>query len=338
MAENMIGAYTEEQFKRIMTSNLLRVNNALDGAVEGISQTVDFTTQIMTKVLETNFYELNGQKLSDFTPIESGFGAFSTEIMQLATQGHGTDFKACLINPTGGAINQDGYTDIEIGSQKYPNNFFRDTYSITKEGSAIAEKAVVPFNLLEQKEKARKKKFDLGLQDAWFLGLDDGKSYGLLNQPDATVNTSYLPAQIKDMTDSQFTSFLSTVRATYDNLTNSTANFNRLVMPQADYFSLDKVFGEFGLTRRQLLEEVLKPNDGKILYTRYNTTAGTGGAPRYALYKYDPDYIEGFLPLPYTPFPLYPTNALDMISNSMAQFVTPKVKRTNTMLYLDVVE
>jgi len=26
-----------------------------------------------------------------------------------------------------------------------------------------------------------------------------------------------------------------------------------------------------------------------------------------------------------------------MISNSMAQFVTPKVKRTNTMLYLDVV-
>ena len=336
MAENMIGAYTEQEFKRIMTANLLRVDNSLGSAVEGISQTVDFTTQIMSKVLETDFYELNGQKLSDFTPIEAGFGAFSTEIMQLATQGHGTDFKSCLINPTGGALNQDGYTDIEIGSQKYANNFFRDTYSITKEGSAIAERAVVPFNLLEQKEKARKKKFDLGLQEAWFLGLGDGKSYGLLNAPNAVVNTSYLPAKIKNMTDAQFTAFVAGLRGLYNAQTASTANFDRLCLAQDDYFALDAVYGQFGMTRRQILEDVVKANNGKIVYTTYNETAGTGGGVRYALYKADPDYIEGFLPLPYTPFPLYPTNSLDMISNSMAQFVTPVVKRTNTMLYLDI--
>jgi len=336
MADTMIGAYTEDQFKRIMTANLLRVDNALNGSYDGISQQVNFTTQIMTKVLDTNFYELNGQKLSDFTPIESGFGSFQTEIMQLATQGHGTDFKACLINPTAGAINQDGYTDIEIGSQKYPNNFFRDTYSITKEGSAIAEKAVIPFNLLEKKERERKKKFDLGLQEAWFLGLGDGKSYGLLNAPSAVVNTSYLPAKIKNMTDAQFTSFVAGLRGLFNAQTYGTANFDRLCIAQDDYFALDAVYGQFGMTRRQILEDVVKANNGKIVYTIYNETAGTGGGVRYALYKADPDYIEGFLPLPYTPFPLFPTSSLDLISNSMAQFVTPVVKRSNTMLYLDI--
>ena len=191
--------------------------------------------------------------------------------------------------------------------------------------------------MLEEKERARKKKFDLGLQDAWFLGLDDGKSYGLLNQPNAVVNTSFLPDKIKNMTDEQFATFASNIRGLYNAQTNGTANFDRLLIAQDDYFSLDKVYGSFGMTRRQILEDIVRANNGKIVYTLYNETAGTGGVARYALYKYDADYIEGFLPLEYTPSPLYPQSAFDLISNSMAQFVTPQLKRTNTLLYLDAV-
>ena len=331
--KDMLGAFTLDQYK-----NQMRVNNANEALSNpGFEAQIASTAQVVTKVLEANYYELNGQKLSDFVPIETGMGTFKTELMQYATKAQGTDFKSCLINPTSGALNQDGQTDIEIGEEKYPNNFFRDTYTVTKEGAEIAARNVIPLDIVGAKERARKKKFDLGLQDAWFLGLDDGRSYGLLNQPSAVVNTSFMPAQIKDMTDAQFTDFLSNIRATYDNLTNSTANFDRLVIPQADYFSLDKVFGQYGLTRRQLLEDVLKANNGELHYTRYNTTAGTGGGARYALYKYDPDYIEGYIPLEYTPYPLFPVNSLDMISQCMAQFVTPQVKRANTVLYLDVV-
>lgn len=331
--ENMLGAFTLDQYK-----NQMRVNNANEALSNpGFEAQIASTAQVVTKVLETNYYELNGQKLSDFVPIETGMGTFKTELVQYATKAQGTDFKSCLINPTSGALNQDGQTDIEIGEETYPNNFFRDTYTVTKEGAEIAARNVIPLDIVGAKERARKKKFDLGLQDAWFLGLDDGRSYGLLNQPSAVVNTSFMPAQIKDMTDNQFTDFLSGIRAAYDNLTNSTANFDRLVIPQADYFALDKVFGQFGLTRRQLLEEVLKANGGELHYTRYNTTAGTGNGARYVLYKYDPDYIEGYIPLEYTPYPLFPVNSLDMISQCMAQFVTPQVKRANTVLYLDVV-
>ena len=331
--ENKIGAFKVDEFK-----NLMRVNNANEAfANPGFETQIDSTAQVIHKVLKTDYYELNGQKLSDFVPIETGMGSFSTELAQLATKSHGTDFKSCLINPTTGGFNQDGHTDIEIGNESYPNNFFRDTYSVSREGVEIARRNVIPLDIVSAKEEARYKKLHLGLQDAWFNGLDDGRSYGLLNQPAATINTSFMTKMIKDMTDTEFATFLSTIRSTYDNLTNSTANFDRLVIPQADYFALDRVYGEFGRNRREMLEEVLRANGGELHYTRYNTTAGTGGGARYALYKYDPDYIEGYIPLEYTPYPLFPTSSLDMMSQCMAQFVTPQVKRSNTLLYLDVV-
>ena len=324
-----LGAISVGEFKQEMRAQNSIFNNP------GIEMDITTTTQIMGRVLETNYYELNGQKLSDFVPIEVGTGAFSTKLLQAAATAVGTDFKACLINPTAGALKLDGYTDIEVGNLEYPNNFFRDTYSITKEGAEIASRARIPFNVVEQKEKARKKKFDLGLQDAWFLGLDDGVSFGLLNQPAAVTNTSFMTKDLSAMTDVEFSTFVAGIRALYDNVTNSTAMFNRLLVPQQEYFKLDRIYGEFGLSRRGILDDVLKENGGKVVYARYATGAGTGGVNRYALYKHDPDYIEGFLPLPYTPSPLYAQGAFDMISNAMAQFVTPQVKRSNTLIYLD---
>lgn len=326
------GMITVGEFKKEMRAQNAIFNNP------GIEQDITTTTQIMGRVLESNYYELNGQKLSDFTPIEAGTGAFQTKLLQAAATAVGTDFKSCLINPTAGALKLDGYTDIEVGALEYTNNFFRDTYSITKEGSEMASRARIPFNILEEKEHARKKKFDLGLQEAWFKGLDDGVSYGLLNQPNAITDTSTLGGKnLSEMSDAEFTTFIATIRAYYDNVTNSTAMFNRLCVPQQEYFKLDKVFGQFGLSRRSILDDVLKEAGGKIVYTRYNTTAGTGSGARYAIYKHDPDYIEGFLPLPYTPSPLYAQGAYDMISNAMAQFITPVLKRANTLVYLDVV-
>lgn len=332
ITDNKIGAFTREQFK-----NQMRVYNAAETFVNpGFEQQITTLTQVIDRVLDTVYYELDGQKLSDFVPIEAGFGAFSPEIVQFATKATGTDFKSCLIHPTAGALNQDGYTDIEIGDLKYPNNFFRDVFSVTKEGQEIAARNMIPFDVYEEKERARYKKWQLGLQDAYFLGLDDARSYGLLNQPDAIVDTSFMAKNLSEMSDDEFSAWVAEIRGRYNNTTNSTANFNRIALPQAEYFSLDRPFGTFGITRRQVLEEVVRANDGKIVYSRYNTTAGTGGKPRYAVYRHDADYIEGFIPLPYTPYPLYPVNALDMISNCMAQFVTPQLKRKNTLIYWDV--
>ena len=73
-----LGAFTLDQYKQQM-----RVNNANEALTNpGFEAQISSTAQVVTKVLETNYYELNGQKLSDFTPIETGMGAFKTELLQ----------------------------------------------------------------------------------------------------------------------------------------------------------------------------------------------------------------------------------------------------------------
>ena len=43
-----------------------------------------------------------------------------------------------------------------------------------------------------------------------------------------------------------------------------------------------------------------------------------------------------YLPKPYTPYPLFPTGALDMISDAEAQFTGVWAKRPQEILYMDL--
>ena len=331
-----IGIFTKEQYAQNM-----RVYNANSVFADpGFEQQISTTTQILPDVLKPNYYELNGQLLSDFVPIEVGVGAYSIELFQYASNYVGTDFKSCLVAPTTGNINQDGNMDIELSGFKIPNNYYRQKYSLSKEGTEIAAKNVIPVSIFELKETARKTNWDLGLQEATFLGLGDNRSYGLLNQPDAIVNTSLITEPLSEMTDDEFSTFISTITGFYYNASNSTRMFNRMLIPQSDYFALTKPYGQYGLSRLSVLEDAFKgrvSKDFKIVYTLYNETAGTDGGKRYAFYHYDPDSIEMYIPMPYTPYPLFPNGALDMISDAMGQFTTPYNKRKNLLQYFDIV-
>ena len=113
-------------------------------------------------------------------------------------------------------------------------------------------------------------------------------------------------------------------------------------MPTAEYMSLGvPVNPEFPIgTVREYLEKAFvyagAPADFKILHTVYNNTAGTGQKGRHVLYNRDADTLTMYLPKPYTPYPLFPTGALDMISDAEAQFTGVWAKRPNELLYMDV--
>ena len=80
-------------------------------------------------------------------------------------------------------------------------------------------------------------------------------------------------------------------------------------------------------------------SDFKIVHTTYNTGATAGGNAskgRYVFYNADEDNLVMELPKPYTPHPLFPSGALDVISDAEAQFCTPYLKRRDSMLYADV--
>lgn len=199
----------------------------------------------------------------------------------------------------------------------------------------------VAFDLIEQKEKARKKCWDLGLQETLFLGLGDGRTYGLLNQPGVTVNTSLIPAAINSMTTAQMKTFAGTALATAFAASNYTIMPNRWAMPTNEYLALGVPYGDtFGMpTVKDVLETAFKaagaPSDFKMVHSLYNETAGASGQARHVFYNTDADNVIMHTPKPYTPHPLYAQGSLDMISDAEGQFTGVWLKRPTSMLYVD---
>ena len=339
MSDNKIGILTVDQYANAMR---MRVQNSGIGETAGIEQTIQTTTQIVKGVVDTLYYELMGQKLSDFVKIEVGTGAYSQNLFQYASTYVGSPFKQGIINPTATGINADANTNIKIGSLSIPNNFWRMKYSVGQELIGMAARIAESFSIIEENEKARKKCWDLGIQEATFKGLGDGKSYGLLNQPNVTVNTTLMTAELDAMTDAQFQTFLATVAGVYAANSNGTMMFNRMLIPQKAYLALQQPYGAFGETRLSVMERAFKGivgDDFKIVHATYCTGATAGGNAskgRYAFYNTNEDNLIMHLPKPYTPHPLFPQGALDMISDAEGQFATPFVKRVDSMLYADV--
>ena len=342
MEEKTIGVYEAPKYKEMLRNNLMqaqRVNNS--GAdVTGLEATITTLTDIIGGVVETKYYELNGQKLSDFCKIEVGRGAYATELMQYASTFVGNNGKQGIVNPTANGISKDANSSIQIGSIKMPNNFWRWDYTVTNELVNMAQKNAETFSIIEENEKSRKKIWDLMLQDAWFNGLGDGRSYGLLNQPNVTVNTTLMTAELGDMTDAQFQTFLAKVAGEYNKVSNYAISFNRMLIPSEQYFALTQPYGTFGLNRLQVLEDAMKRivgADFKIVHAKYCTGASAqgGNKGRYVFYNDDADNVCAYLPVPYTPMPLFPQGSLDLISQAHGQFVCPFLKRETSMMYAD---
>lgn len=339
MAENKtIGAFTVDQFKDRQRVMFGSVANAMNSA-NGLEQTITTLTHTLARTIDTVYYTVPG-RLSDYVAIDVGTGAYATQLLQYATEVVGNEGKQGIIDPTAEGVNKDAHVSINVGSYTLKNNFWRADYTLTNEQINMARVNTINFSLVEKKEEARKKVYDLMLQDAFFNGLGDGTSYGLLNQPEVTVNTTLLPATMSTMTDDQFATFIASIGNAYAENNNYTIRPNRLLMPSSDYYALTQPYGTFGLNRLQVLENALKGiggGDFRILHTQYNNTASADGSHgRYVFYNADPDNICAYLPVPYTPMPLFPQGSLDLISQAYGQFVTPFATRPTALLYADV--
>lgn len=332
-----IGILTEEEYK-----NKFRVNNAVafaNPANYGLEQTITTLTQIVAGVQRQKFYTVQGS-LTDYVPIEMGVGAYGKYLFQYAVAQVGDSFESGIVQP-GNGINKDANLDITVDGISIRNNFWRMKYEATKEILEMARANAQNFSIIEEQEIARKRTVDLGIQKIEFLGTDDGLNFGLLNQPEVTIDTALLPVSIQNMTIEQLTNFAKTAISTYFANTNSTVFPNTWLMPTATYMSLGvPINPEFPIgTVREYLEKAFTaagaPANFKILHTVYNNTAGTGGRGRHVLYNRDPQTLTMYIPKQYTPYPLYPTGSLDMISDSEMQFTGVWVKRPNEVLYLD---
>lgn len=334
-----IGIFTEEEYK-----NQFRVNNAVafaNPANYGLEQTLSTLTQIVAGVQRQKFYTVEGA-LTDYVPMEMGTGAYGQALYQYTVAQVGDQFETGIIQP-GNGLNKDANVDIVIDGISIRNNYWRFKYQATKELVEMAKANAVNFSYIEEQERARLRTYQLGIQRVTFLGTNDGQNKGLLNLDNVTVNTSLIPANFGAMTTAQLKTFASTAVATFWANSNSTAFPNTLLVPTQDLGGLATFISDtypVGETRKEYLERAFKaagaPQDFKILHSAYGKTAGTGGTARYVLYNRDADVLKMYLPKPYTPYPLYPTGSLDMVSDAEAQFTGVWVKRPKEVLYMDL--
>lgn len=337
--ENKIGLLSQEEYK-----NQFRINNAVAFATPanyGLEQTLTTLTQVVAGVQRQKFYTIDGA-LTDYIPMEMGTGAYGQNLFQYTVAQVGDQFESGIVQP-GNGINKDANVDIVIDGISIKNNYWRMKYQATKELVEMARANAVNFSYIEEQERARLKTYQLGIQKIAFLGTDDGLNEGLLNLSGVTVNTTLMPADFATMSTAQLNNFAATAAATFFANSNSTSFPNTLLVPTqalgglATFISTTYPVGE---TRKEFLERAFKaagaPADFKILHTVYGNTASTTSGQRYVLYNRDADVLKMYLPKPYTPYPLYPTGSLDMVSDAEAQFTGVWAKRPKEILYMDV--
>lgn len=330
--------FNAEQFATQTHANLKASNALFDVPASGVIQTVDTLTNIISEVLEAKYYT-TPFALTDYVKMDVGRGAYGTGVFQYATAYTGSTFEQSVINPASTGIHNNATSDIRIDGFAVKNNFFRNDYSVSNEELRMAAAGRVPFDVVSEKEKARKKMWDLGIQKSHFLGIGENK--GLLNQSGVTVNTSLLPVAPASLTVAQLKAFAATAINTYYNQTNGTYFPNRWCMPSASFMQLGVPYGDyFGApTLREVLENAFKaagaPADFKIVHTIYADDAGASGKKRHVLYNNEVENIVRYIPKQYTPHPLYPMGSLDMISQAEGQFTGVVVKKPETVLYID---
>ena len=320
-------------------SGVLKATNDFAIPNAGLVKTVDTITDIISGVVEAKYYELGGQTPSDFVSIDVGRGAYMGNIVQFTSAYVGSPFEQCIINPASTGIHNDATADIVIDDISIKNNFYRQKYSISQEELKMASANRVAFDIIEQKEKSRKKTWDLGIQNVLFNGLADGQTKGLLNQTGVTVNTTLLPVAIETMSEAQLKTLAGRLISTYFTNANGAVMPNRWLMPTNTFMALGVPYGStFGMpTIKDVLETALKasgaPADFKIVHALYANGASADGNGRHALYNTED--VVMYIPKAYTPHPLYAQGALDMISDAEGQFTGVQVKRPGAFMYLD---
>lgn len=263
---------------------------------------IDLTllTVLERNISEQKFYTVDPTK---FVPFDTSTGAFADYITvlrsyqnidgDLSTWERGNDTDNARRNQVG--------VKVESVALKIHNLDKMVSYSMFELRQA-AQTGI--WNLVVEKERARKRDYDLAVQKAVLLGDADHK--GLLNQTEITTNTTILPKKISTMNATEFKTFLQTVFAEYFKHTGYTALPDTLVMPVSDFMGLgtavDEQYPVF-TTMFQRLSDVFKQVTGnpnaEILPLAYCEKQFNGDAYKYVLYRRDFDSIRAYQPFGY---------------------------------------
>ena len=316
----------------------------------GVDQPITTLTSILPTIIEQKFYEM---PLADFVDISVGQGnPFDNILFNWSTGIEGGDFESGLINMASNTSNTMA-DDIFIESIERKTIGWKKNvnYNILQEGTF--SRGTQNMDYVQAKYRARKKEYDLGIQKLVNVGLTfNNVDYaGILTQQGVTADSETIDKKLKEMTDTEFVTFLSKIIPAFQKNCNYVAYPNRFLIPQDDLVGLgsmpvkytDGAIPFVGGTRLQMLENVGKSfaPDFKVVGSAYAMKDNNGkfaglNKDRYVLYNKKADTIAMDIPLDFTVTLPGTANGFDYTSAAYSRFTGVKAFRPQEVLYFDI--
>lgn len=310
----------------------------------GFQVDIDTLTDIRKSVVEQKFYQLNGKKISDYMPVSVGENAFSSEVLTYRSYVTSDDFEAGISQGSESMQTRITTSDVEIDSVKVPTRYWTNelNYTLIQLGQASL---AGNWSLIEEKERARKKVWDLGLQKIAFLGMtNDSSIKGLLTQADVNSDITTITKPIKDMNEAEFQALLKNMLSSYFSNSNETAYPDKFIISNSDYLGLGESVSEtYPLKSKlaRLLEAARLVTDNPnfqilpLVYCQQTRNTGIIGKNRYALLRDDPDSVLFQIPIDYTTTIQDTINGFEYQGVAYGQFASVKAFRPQEMIYFD---
>lgn len=300
----------------------------------GYQQVISTLTAVAQRVSEQKFYEI---PFADFVPTIFGNGAFKRSIIHWRTFVKGEGFASGIMS---NASNGAAIAQVDSAYDMVTANIYNWAKGISWNLFEIQEalQAGQLFSLLESRELARAKEWQLGLQKIAFLGV--GSETGVLNNASVTVDSSTISKRLGSMSAAEFNTFVMAVYQAYRSECAFTAKPSHFIIPESDFNSLvgwpDATYPL--RTRLELLNDAFKTITGnqafKVLGCQYcdksqfDTTNN-----RYVLLNYDPTSVVFNIPIDYTTLAAGSQNGFNWENVAYGAFSPVTAIRAKEMLY-----
>lgn len=304
----------------------------------GIQKKITTLTAVSKEIIKEKFYEI--KNITDFVDVEVGNRPYMQDVVQFAVATVGGKFEEGVIN-SGTDNSRKASIDVVVGSQtRHRMDWAKKiTYNIF-DFKRYSESDLV--DLVEEKERALKRHYDLGIQKMIFLGSETNPQItGLLNNPNATVNNTVITKFLSSMSEAEMSAFIQILLNTYMANNNNSAVFNRLVIPTEDYNGLSVPYSSYNNgSKKDVIEKAFRDvlsgygaGDFKILPVAYANAKNVGDNYIYALYNKDERNIVYDLPVEYTDLGWQPFDNFDFNKVVYSQLGSVVAKRPQELMY-----
>jgi hypothetical protein len=322
-----------KEHQQLLNSQQMLINSGYE---------IDITslTAITKKVIDTKYFTV---RPSEYFDVIVGENAYASELTTYTSADVAGDFETGNVN-TGTNNTELAVVDSSVAPVTIPVLDWGKVIQWSIMDLAKAQRAG-NWNLIESKEKSRKRNWDLGIQKIAFVGSNQVAGVkGLLTQPDVTVNTSLITGFIKDLTAANFNIFVGALLQAYRANANYTAFPTMFLIPEEDYNGLasfvDPTYAN--KSRLEALVDALRMQTGNpnfqvkgLSYASQTINANYPGLNKnvYALYNNDPDSLNMQIPVDYTTTVPNSINNFQLQNVGYGQYSGCKAYRPQEMIY-----